>query len=150
MSVQRGSPLWTETPLDRDPLGQRTPLPKEHGTSQEVTSYTPATDISGGHCSGWYASYWNAFLLLYYIKGHSIPNMADIYIRETHCLKLPSSQKRKRKQKQMSDVLSYFHICIVCFCLGPWTLSWHWSYPLNFPSVDINVRHYCHVFVRDQ
>ena len=34
-----GRPHWTEPP-EGDPLGQRPP-PKEHGTRQEVTSYTP-------------------------------------------------------------------------------------------------------------
>ena len=43
------------------PLGLDTPW-KEHGTRQEVTSYpTPVLISSGGHRSGRYASYWNAF-----------------------------------------------------------------------------------------
>ena len=40
---------------------------KEHGARQEVTSFTPLLLLltsSGGQCSSWYASYWNAFLLL--------------------------------------------------------------------------------------
>ena len=38
---------------------------KEHGTTKEVTSYTYPLVLTSsvGHCSGRYASYWNAFLL---------------------------------------------------------------------------------------
>ena len=32
---------WTQTPLEADPSGQKTLIQKEHGTRQEVTTYTP-------------------------------------------------------------------------------------------------------------
>ena len=43
-----------QTPLGRHPSGRQIPTPPLHGD---------------GHCSGRYASYWNAFLLLFHL-GH--------------------------------------------------------------------------------
>ena len=62
------------TPLGRHPradtpLGRHSPLPSAcwdtHPIAQCMLGYIPsaATPSPGGHCSGRYASYWNAFLL---------------------------------------------------------------------------------------
>ena len=49
---------WTETPLD--PPGQRSPWtdpPEKYPPNRDP----PVLTSSGGHRSGWYASYWNVF-----------------------------------------------------------------------------------------
>ena len=72
-----GGPL-ANTPLAVNPLGRHpssadTP-PDRHSTPQVDTH--PTTD---GHCSGWYASYWNAFLFSneFYIL-HYLRNLGNI------------------------------------------------------------------------
>ena len=67
-NVFRVVPLSTKGPpspplLVMEPYSGWRPPPKEHRIRQEVTSYIPPLlTRSGGHCSGRYASYWNAFL----------------------------------------------------------------------------------------
>ena len=61
-------PLWTETPLDRDPSGQRPPQTEtpwtENPGQRPVWTETPRRTLTSGR----YASYWNAFFFLNKIK----------------------------------------------------------------------------------
>ena len=45
---------WADTPQADTPLGR-------HSLGRHLPGQTP---LPGGHCSRWYASYWNAFLLI--------------------------------------------------------------------------------------
>ena len=49
-------PLQPNTPLGRHPARQT--LPRQTPPAQCMLGYMPP----GGHCAGWYTSYWNAFL----------------------------------------------------------------------------------------
>ena len=65
LSVHRGSSLWMETPLDRDPpwtdLGRDTSS-TETLDRDPLDRDSPGLTSSGSHQIGWYASYWNAYL----------------------------------------------------------------------------------------
>ena len=51
-------PLWTDTPLGRHPLWADTLL----GRHPQGRHYPGRHPLPDGHCSGRYATYWNAFL----------------------------------------------------------------------------------------
>ena len=55
------TPPWDQTPPDTRPPWKQTP--QGAGNSPPGGRQTPAPPPLGdGHCCGWYASYWNAFL----------------------------------------------------------------------------------------
>ena len=55
-------PSWADPPLGKTPPGQTTP--RQTPPQADTRPPTP----SDGHCSGQYASYWNALLFLIYIQ----------------------------------------------------------------------------------
>ena len=66
---------WTETPRAETPhSGQRPPGGRHPWV---LTS-------SGGHCSGGYASYWNAFLLLFTFCRVNITPRGVFYLQKSH------------------------------------------------------------------
>ena len=63
---QRPLHLLDRDPPDRDSPGQRPPLDRDLPTSW---TETPRTETPRPLKSGWYASYWNAFLFYFVING---------------------------------------------------------------------------------
>ena len=71
------TPLWADTPLDTHPSGQTPPYRQTSLWADAPLGRHPQADIpltpvgkhplgrlpKDGQCSGWYASYWSAFLL---------------------------------------------------------------------------------------
>ena len=60
-SLEADSPLEANPPSEADPTQRQTP-PLE-ADPFPLDADPRVLTSSGGHCSGWYASYWNAFLL---------------------------------------------------------------------------------------
>ena len=60
-----GTPPGQVHPLAGTPLGRCTPWAGTHPRQVPPGRYTPSPH--DGHCSGWYASYWNAFLKLIFL-----------------------------------------------------------------------------------
>ena len=57
---------WTETLLDRDPSGQTHPLGQRLPPRQRPPGQRDPRTVT----SGWYASYWNAFLFEKLFSSH--------------------------------------------------------------------------------
>ena len=95
----RPSREQTHLPVSRHPPGSRHPL--EHTPPEQTpqrSRHPPGADISprrDGHCCGRYASYWNAFLLLFSLCDWGIRN------------KLPSN---------LHELESAWHLAIMAHC----------------------------------
>ena len=85
---RRPGRTWNQTGSDIMHLPQ-----KDHGTRQEVTSYTLVLPTSsGGHCSSWFTSYWNPFFLPTVREGNVFCSQSASLILD-HCLSLLATRR---------------------------------------------------------